>query len=240
MGAGDKEPPMDADKRRYEELVLVVTVALFAAVGPGAQAAIYTGGSGDAYSMDTMAGDIGLGGAVVTLASAANQSFVRGYTPVAISTLTVNDDPTNPGIKSGTPIVIRIPDDLAMTWDETDATATIGGTAAGKVGAVSYAGSNKQLVIAVTNDFAANDTLTIADLSFKNYLGSGTGYLELDFDNDGGVDSQDDKTVSILSAFHYGGTEDSYAMGAMGQDEYLRLIGTLLMLTKNGRRPGLR
>jgi len=239
MGAGDKEPPMDADKRRYEELVLVVTVALFAAVGPGAQAAIYTGGSGDAYSMDTMAGDIGLGGAVVTLASAANQSFVRGYTPVAISTLTVNDDPTNPGIKSGTPIVIRIPDDLAMTWDETDTMATFGGTASGKVGAISYASGNKHLVINVIGDFVANDTLSISDLSFKNYLGSGTGRLELDFDNDGGVDSQDDKAVSILSAFHYGGTEDSYAMDVMNEDEYLRLIGTLLMLTKNSRSPGL-
>ena len=198
---------MDADKRRYEELVLAVTVALFAAVGPGVQGAIYTGGPGDSYTMGDMTGDVGLGGAVVTLASAANQSFTRGYAPVAISTITITDDAT-PGIKNGTPIVVRIPPGLAMTWDETDIAATFGGTALGKVGGISYAGSNKQLVIAVTNDFAANDTLTISALSFKDYLGSGSDRLELDFDNDGEADSQDDKTVTILSAFHHGGMED--------------------------------
>jgi len=218
-------------------LRVAVVCALMVSVPSGARAAIYTGGPGDAYSMDAMAGDVGLGGAVVTLSSAANQSFPRGYAPVAISTITITDDPATPGIKSGMPIGIRIPSDLAMTWDETVITATFGGTAAGKVGGIGYAGSHKQLVIAVTSDFAAGDTLTIADLSFKNYIGSGIGHLEMDFDNDGGIDSQDDKTVTILGAFHHGGMEDGYAMDAMLLDRDMRIHGTLLMMTKYVRQP---
>ncbi|OGV65506.1 MAG: hypothetical protein A2498_17005 [Lentisphaerae bacterium RIFOXYC12_FULL_60_16] len=223
-------------RKRTMTLRVAVVCALMVS-GPITRAAVYTGGSGGAYSMDTMTSDVELGGAVAAIASASNQSFARGYTPRAIGMITITDDPVSPGIKSGTPVVIHIPSGLAMTWDETDTTATFGGTAAGKVGTISYAGSNKQLVIAVTGDFAAGDTLTIADLSFKNYLGSGTGHLEMDFDNDGGIDSQDDKTVTILGAFHYGGMEDGYAMDAMLLDRDMRIHGTLLMVTKNVRHP---
>lgn len=185
------------------------------------------GGPGDAYCMISMTRDTSL---AVTFASAANQSFARGYAPVAISMITITDDPATPVIKNGTPIVVRIPADLAMTWDEADMTATFGGTAAGKVGTISYAAGNKHLVINVTADFAAGDTLTISDLSFKNYLISGTSRLELDFDNDGSVDSQDDKTITIVSAFHYGGIEDGYAMGVMREDRRMRIDGTTILI----------
>jgi len=216
-------------------VVLAAATGFLLMAGARVSGAIYTGGSGDAYSMGAMAGDVHLGGAVVTLASAANQSFSRGYAPAAISTITITDD-TTPGIKSGTPIVVRIPANLAMAWDETDVTATFGGTASGKVGIISYASGNKHLVINVTSDFAAGDTLTIADLSFKNYLGSGADRLELDFDNNGLADAEDNRTVSILSAFHYGGMEDSYALNTMNDDQELRANeGAIFMFVKNLR-----
>ena len=220
---------------RQTTTVLAAATAFLMMTGPGAQAAIYTGGSGDAYSMSAMASDAGLGGALVTLASAANQSLTRGYASVAISTITITDY-TTPAIKSGTSIVVRIPAGLAMTWDETDTTATFGGTAAGKVGVVSYAASNRHLVIAVTSDFAANDTLTVSALSFKNYLGAGSDRLELDFNNDGLDDADDGKTVTILSGFHHGGLEDSYALCAMNDDQKLRANeGAVFMFARNGR-----
>ena len=216
-------------------LVLATVTAVLLAAASGARAAIYTGGSGDAYSMGAMAGDVNLGGAVVTLASAANQSFTRGYAPVVISTITITDDAT-PGIKSGTPIVVRIPAGLAMTWDGADLAASFGGSAVGKVGGISYAGSNKQLVIAVTSDFAAGDTLTISALSFKNYLGAGSDRLELDFNNDGLDDADDGKTVTILSGFHYGGLQDSYALNTMNVDQKLRATeGSVFMFVRNVR-----
>ena len=85
------------------------------------------------------------------------------------------------------------------------------------------------LVIAVTNDFIACDTLTVSDLSFKNYIGSGSARLELDFDNDGVVDAQDDKTITILGVY-FGGLGDSYAMDQMIKDKSLYLpAGTIFM-----------
>jgi len=221
--------------RRQTMTVLAAAVGFLLVLGHSARAAIYTGGSGDAYSMGAMAGDVNLGGAVVTLASAANQSFPRGYLPVGVSTITITDD-TTPGIKSGTPIVVRIPAGLAMMWDETDLTPTFGGTASGKVGTISYASGNKHLVINVTGDFAASDTLTIADLSFKNYLGSGIDRLELDFDNNGLADADDNKTIAISTAYHHGGLEDSYALCAMNDDQKLRANeGAVFMFVRNVR-----
>ena len=180
-----------------------------------------------------MSSDVNLGGAVVTIASAANQSLFRGYASLPISTITITDDNTSPGIKSGIPIVIRIPADLVMTWDETDLTPTFGGTASGKVGSISYTSGNKHLVINVTGDFAAGDTLTIADLSFKNYLSGGPERLELDFNNDGLDDAEDAKIINILSAYHYGGKEDAYSLYTMNEDRNLRANqGSVFMFVK--------
>lgn len=201
-------------------LALTAAVAALVMSGPNMWAAIYTGGPGASYTMGAMTNDTGLGGAVVTLSSAANQVFVRGYALVAISTITITDDPTTPGIKSGIPIAVWVPAGFAMTWDATDLTPTFGGAAAGKVGAISYTNSNQRLVIAVTNDFIAGDTLTISALSFKNYIASGSTRLELDWDNDGIEDAQDDKTITILGVY-YGGLGDSYALDQMSIDKSL-------------------
>jgi len=211
-------------------LALTAAVAALVMSGQSVWAAIYTGGPGANYVMGAMTNDVNLGGAVVTLSSAANQFFAQGYAPVAIGTITITDDPATPGIKSGTPITVWIPAGFAMTWDETDTTATFGGTAASKVNntTVSYTGSNQRLVIAVTADFVAGDTLTISDLSFKNYVASGSARLELDFDNDGLVDAQDDKTITILGVY-FGGLGDSYALDQMIKDKSLYPPGGMII-----------
>ncbi|MBU4201217.1 MAG: hypothetical protein KKE37_02110 [Verrucomicrobia bacterium] len=211
--------------------ILALTAAMAALVinGPGAWAAIYTGGAGDCWSMDAMTNDVHLSATVVTVSSFADQFFARGYAPVAISAITITDDPATPVIKSGTNMVVWIPAGFAMTWDETDLTPTFGGTAAGKVGAISYTNSNQRLKIAVTADFSAGDTLTISALSFKNYVGLGSARLELDYDNDGVTDAQDDKTITILGFYSYGGLGDSYALDQMITDRGLFLpAGTFI------------
>jgi len=214
---------------RRATTIALVSAGLVLGV-PVAQALPYTGGPDDSHSMVAMTNDVGLGGAIVHISSATNLYMARGYAPVAIAAITVTDDPTNPGIRNGTPIVIRIPDDFGMTWDTADTNAVYGGTAAGKVGTVSYAGSGKHLLIAVTNNFSAGDTLTVSGLSFRNYLQSGSTRLEVDFDNDGGVDAYDDKSIAVSGVFHYGGADDGYGVGTMTLDRDVKIIGTLIEL----------
>lgn len=199
--------------------------------GPAAWAATYTGGPGAGYASGAMTNDTSLATNTVTISSATNQSFGRGYTNIAISMITVADDPAVPVIKNGTPIGVWIPASLAMTWDETNATPTFGGSAAGKVGAVSYSNSNQRLIIAVTADFAAGDTLTISDLSFKNYLCSGAARLVLDYNNDGIADAQDDKTITIFNIY-YGGPRGDYTLDQMLVDKALHPLNGAFFSTR--------
>ena len=132
----------------------------------------------------------------VILSSAANQTFSVGDPPTAISTQTVSG---SPAITAVNDIRLRIPAGFEMRWDTLDLTATIGGGAASKVsGAVSYEDGGKTLVVDVTTDLAANDTVTISDLSFTSFLGtSPADNLELEVNNDGVVSATDDKTITI-------------------------------------------
>ncbi len=137
-----------------------------------------------------------------TLSSAANQSFMVGDPPTAISTITVTDAAGSPRITATNDIRIRIPAGFNMTWDTGDLTATIGGGAAGKVSsAVSYEDGGQTLVVDVTTDFAAGDQITIADLSFASFTAvSAADNLELEVANDGSVIATDDKTIEIVPA----------------------------------------
>jgi len=200
--------------------------------GASASAAIYNGGAGACYAMDELATPFHLGGPLVTLSSAANRSFARGYAPVAISVMTITDDPTTPGITSGTSIAVWIPVGFAMTWDETNLNAVIGGSAAGKVSAtVSYAGANQRLLIAVTDNFSAGDTLTVSALAFKDFLGSGSSRLELDYDNDGVADASDDKQLTIDGVFA-GGDGANYCLNQALREKCLNPVGTLISIAR--------
>src|SRR5207249_4169167 len=66
-----------------------------------------------------------------TLASAANQVFVVGQAPTAMSAVTVIDAAT-PTITAATDLRIRIPATFNMTWNTALTTATLTGAAASK------------------------------------------------------------------------------------------------------------
>lgn len=210
---------------------LTAVMAVLVMGGPGGWALpSYTGGDGASYAMGAMTNDVEhVGVVVVAISSAADQSFSRGYAPVAISPITITDATNTPVISNNTSIAVWIPAAFAMTWDATNCAPTFGGSAANKVNpSVSYAGANQRLVIAVTNDFAAQDTLTISALAFRNYVGFGSARLELDYDNDGIVDAQNDKTIMIYSAYYSGGGPgDNYALDQMIRDRCLNPIGTI-------------
>ena len=139
-----------------------------------------------------------------SISSAANQEFRVDGDSTAISTITITDDASTPGINTEDDIRIRIPSGFNMTWDTSDATATLGGTASAKAStSVSYEDSNKTLVIDVTSDFAAGQTLTVAGLSFNNFSAvSATDNLELEIDNAGTAIDTDDKTIEITTTDH--------------------------------------
>src|SRR3989449_6013987 len=106
--------------------------------------------------------------AAQTISSAANQTFVVGDPSTAISAITITA--TSGGqIKASTDIRVRIPAGLNMTWDPTITTATITGSAAGKVSTtVSYANGNLDLFINVTTNFGNGDQITVSGLNFTN------------------------------------------------------------------------
>ncbi|MGH2570390.1 MAG: FlgD immunoglobulin-like domain containing protein [bacterium] len=138
--------------------------------------------------------------AVLSISSAADQTFVVGAAPAAISPIRITDDGTVPAIAAANDLRVRIPAGFPMEWDTTDLAATIVGVAAGKVSAtVSYEDAGKTLVIDVTSDFAAADQITISDLSFENFSGtSSSDNLELEIGNDGALSALDDKTIEII------------------------------------------
>jgi hypothetical protein len=115
--------------------------------------------------------------------SSQNQSFVIGQASTAISAIILKDG-TTPSITAANDIRIAIAttSGFGMEWDTTDTTAVIGGDASAKVSTtVSYEGSSI-LVLNVTSDFVASDSITISGLSYRNFTApakSGQGALRM-------------------------------------------------------------
>jgi hypothetical protein len=140
--------------------------------------------------------------ASLTLSSAANQTFTEGDPSTPISTITVSEAFPTPSITASNDIRIQVPAGFNMVWDTSDTSAVIGGGASSKVSTtVTYEGSGSVLVLDVTSDFAAEDSITVSGLSFTTFsAASPADNLELDIDNNGAPDATDDKTIEINAA----------------------------------------
>ena len=142
--------------------------------------------------------------AYAIISSTANQTFAYNQATTSMSTITITDNQT-PTITSANDIRIVIATTSAnMRFDTTDTTATVGGSASAKVsGTVSYLGNGEILVIDVTSDWSAGDTLTISDLSYAQFATVTTATTALGV-RVAGVGtttvSSDDKTISISGA----------------------------------------
>jgi parallel beta-helix repeat protein len=137
--------------------------------------------------------------AALSMSSGTDQLFAVGDGPTEISTITITDSWLAPRITAADDIRIRIPDAIDMTWDTFDTIAVLGGPAAGQVSSVvSYEDGAKTLVLDVTTDFAADDSVSISELSFADF-GSETGpsSLELDVNSDPSAEATDAKTVEV-------------------------------------------
>jgi hypothetical protein len=137
--------------------------------------------------------------AALTMSSGTDQAFAVGDGPTQISTITITDSWLAPRITAADDIRIRIPDAFDMTWDTFDTIAVLGGPAAGKVSAVvGYEDGGQTLVLDVTADFAADDSVSISELAFANFGSEcGADNLELDVDGDPSAEGYDVKTVEI-------------------------------------------
>ena len=150
-----------------------------------------------------------------TIASASSQTFVAGSSAVGIAPITIIEDGAFASVTATNDLRVRIPAGFPMTWDTSDLTATIGGTAAAKTApGVAYEDAGQTLVIDVTSDFAPGDTLTVADLAFASFGGATpAASLELEVLDDGRVAAVDPETLSIVGPSLAGETYQNFVVG---------------------------
>ncbi len=141
------------------------------------------------------------GASTLTISSASSQTFVVGSAVQSAATITITDDPSTPAILASKDIRIRIPFGFPMQWDAVIATATLGGSAAGKVDSqvLAYEDAGRTVVLDVTTDFAAGDILTITGLGFYSFTAPAPlDHLGLEVLDDGVASVFDDKTIDIF------------------------------------------
>ena len=138
----------------------------------------------------------------VMISSAANQLFTVGDPATAVSTITITEDAVQASISALDDIRIRIPLTANLTWDISDLSVLLGGTASGKVSTtlLPYEDGGKTVVLDVTANFAATDTLTIDGLTFANFTApSSAQSLGLDIFDSGTDFALDERTVQVVA-----------------------------------------
>src|SRR5439155_1689779 len=135
------------------------------------------------------------------MASAGDQVFVVGHARAAISPITITDA-SPPTVTAAKDHRIRIPATFNMTWNTALTTATIMGSAAGKVSpTVSYEDGGTTLVLNVTSNFAGNDQVVISGLQYTSFTApSAADYLQLVVGGaGGGTNASDSHTIQVVA-----------------------------------------
>ncbi|HMB71697.1 MAG TPA: FlgD immunoglobulin-like domain containing protein [bacterium] len=158
------------------------------------------------FRLLTLTGALALGAAssapaAPTLSSNADQYFFVGGSSQFMIAATVADDATTPQITAANDIRIRIPAGFNMTWDPADDTAAILGSASAKVSnTVSFEDADQTLVLDVTTDFAAGESIIITGLLFHSFTATSPfDSLELEIGNDDIVTAEDDKRITVIN-----------------------------------------
>jgi hypothetical protein len=121
-----------------------------------------------------------------SVALAESYTFYVGEATTTLGTITITDAET-PSITSANDIRLTIATTTTDFRFDTSVTApTFGGTASGKVsGTVSYADDGATLIIDVTSDFTASNTLTVAGLAVGSFSSVSTTTSQLELHTDG-------------------------------------------------------
>lgn len=197
----------------------------------------FKGGSYDGWDRDTMSVSAGLGGALVSLASAGNQVFDFTAANPALAALTIwAEDPAGTITNGGT-MRISMPATWACRFD-TGAAVSYSGDASGKVGAASYTDGGRTLSIPVTADFVADDTLIVSGLRLAELrlVSADIRYLELDFNGDGARDKYDAYSLTVRTLWP-GGSYDGWDQYALTESTSLQALarGSIFMISQAGR-----
>ncbi len=145
------------------------------------------------------------GGEVATISSVENLHFYTGEATTTIGTITITE-PATPTITAANDIRLTIATTTTNFRFNTNTTSlTFGGSASGKVNStVSYADGGATLVIDVTTNFAASDTLTIGGIAVGSFASvsttTSTFSLHTDGNSIGTPAATDDKTIRITGS----------------------------------------
>jgi len=201
-------------------------LALFPLVGAAQDPTnlMFYGGAYDGWDRDAMAVAMDLGGARPTLASGQDQALDWYAETATLQPVTITVTNTAV-ITNGTTLRLLVPASLALVYDPAHFALVYTGTAVSKVntGSVSVSGDGRALLIPVTADFVANDTLTIAGLAVRNMYRCQllTDRLGLDFAGDGLTGVYDTRTTAIR-ALWVGGAYDGWDYSKMA--DYKKVV----------------
>ncbi len=213
-------------------MVLLLVVTTVAHAAPGDER--FLGGSYDGWDRDVMAASAGLGGALVSLASATDQTFTWNEANPALAMLTIEAEDPAGTITNGGAMRVTVPAAWVCRFD-TGVSVTYGGDAAGKVGAASFLDGGRTLNIPVTADFTAGDTLTLSGLKLLDLAlcSAGIQRLELDFTGNGSRDVYDGNTLALTVPWP-GGSYDGWDQYALAESASLDATrrGTVFMLSR--------
>ena len=222
--------------RSVNSLILTFLLAplLVQAVDWSTNLPSFRGGSYDGWDQQDMISAAGLGNAQIAFSSVTNQVFVWTHPQGVLTTLTIRV--VNPGspivITNGGTFRVSLPSVWACRFN-TGATLSFASNAAPKINtSVSYAEGDRTLVVPVTADFLAGDTLTITGLRILDLtLGRPESQrLGLDVDSTAGPDLYDTFTLT-LSVPQPGGSQDGWARAvASAFEKVWRLMGGSVFL----------
>ena len=215
-------------------LVFWLTLAGAAAVDWNTNLPSFQGGPYDGWDRQGMISAAGLSDTQITFSSATNQVLVWTHPQGVLTTLTIRV--VNPGspiaITNGGSLRVSLPSVWACRFN-TGATLSFASNAAAKINtSVSYAEGDRTLVVPVTADFLAGDTLTITGLRILDLaLGRPESQrLGLDVDSTAGPDLYDTFTLT-LSVPQPGGSQDGWARAvASAFEKVWRLMGGSVFL----------
>ena len=169
----------------------------------------FYGGAYDGWDRQAMPTAVAVGDVDVTMSSGADQllAWLTGNPALAMLTITAASPAGT--LTSGTTVQISVPA-AWPSWFDTGVTATVGGSAGGKVGAASYSANGRALQIPVTTNFADGDTLTVAGLIMAGVPPlPDTQRLELNFTGVLDAHDQFDLTASVPPSYN-GGAYDGW------------------------------
>jgi len=151
-----------------------------------------------------------------TISSAANQTFGVGNAATNISAITITDAATAT-ITAASDLRIRIPTGFNMTWNTGDVTATLSGSAAGKVSTtVTYENGGQVLRLNVTSDFGAGEQLIVSGLQFNNFTAaSAAANLQLVVSGSAGgaTAAMDNRTKTIVGPTISSAANQTFTVG---------------------------